>query len=221
MEAASHLICYHWGMVKLIETTSSLERDDKGRTEAFYAVQKDASGVLVAQCLDGGVDPNKVDERGDTALHWATWNKKPFCAQVLLSRGADPNLQNYKGHTPLHHVVNRTDDEQDMLQLLTDFFQAHANARLSDKLGKTVYHHIAERSGSLGFEKTSQLASKVTEVCGPDGWFDEDIRGQTPLSLAENNGDGRLSGFIAALQGVLLERSTPQASSKNSKVRRI
>jgi ankyrin repeat protein len=199
---------------------SSSEKDDKGRSEAFYAVQKDSSGGLLNDCLDEGVDPNIVDIRGDTALHWATWNKRPECACILLSRGADPNLQNHKGHTPLHHVVNRTDAEEEIGRLLDAFLASGSDARLPDNQGKTVYHHIAERSGALGFDKTSLLASKITDGCGPDGWFVEDHNGQTPLNLAENNGDARLSGFIAALNGLLLDRATVQAAAPG-KMRRI
>lgn len=200
---------------------SFLEKDDKGRTEAFYAVQKDVSGGLLTACLDAGVDPNKIDDRGDTALHWATWNRRPQCAKLLLLRNADPNVQNHKGHTPLHHVVNRIDSEVDIGMLLDSFFLVGANARLPDKNGKTVYHHIAERSASMGFDKTSQIASKVTDACGADGWFDEDANGQTPLGLAEKNRDLRLSGFVAALQGLLLDKSTMKSKKSIGKTRRI
>lgn len=118
------------------------ERDEKGRTKAFFAVQKDSSGQRLLEYLEAGVDPNAIDARGDTALHWAVWNHRPVCARILVEHGADPNIRNHKGHTPLHHVINRNWDSEDILPLSFYLLEKGANAGLADQAGQTVYHHI-------------------------------------------------------------------------------
>jgi ankyrin repeat protein len=47
-----------------------------------------------------GANPNKVDDRGETALHWAVWRGRsaPIVA-ALLDHGADPDAQRSDGKT--------------------------------------------------------------------------------------------------------------------------
>lgn len=188
-------------------------RED-GRTDAFYAVQKDKDGrcTVLHECLDDGVDPNAVDDQGDTALHWACWNLRIRPMEVLLERGATPNFQNYKGHTPLHHVINR-DRNQDTFQMATALLAAGADVSLADKQGHTAYHALMHRSPMLKAREAMGLVELLSEKGGTDGWYQEDIKGDTPLDIARKTNDENLAVFVAALQASILERGTAQVST--------
>jgi ankyrin repeat protein len=50
--------------------------------------------------LDAGADPNDINERGDTALHWAVWRGRSVkIITMLLDRGADINGKRKDGRT--------------------------------------------------------------------------------------------------------------------------
>lgn len=217
MEGLYLNLCY---TLNMNDTEKAKQRAELGRTDAFYASQKDPSGKLLQEVINEGVDINAIDVKGDTALHWATWNKREACMSVLLENGALPNIQNHKGQTPLHHIVNRNGEEGAMIELISMLLDHGASSEIADHAGKTIYHHLADRSGALGFNATSAMASFMTHRCGPDGWFAEDVSGKTPLDLAESNGDARLSGFISSLQGALLDHQTASVNAKH-RTRRI
>ncbi|XP_077024891.1 ankyrin repeat domain-containing protein 54 isoform X1 [Tamandua tetradactyla] len=56
----------------------------------------------VQQLLEDGVDPCAADDKGRTALHFASCNGNDQIVQLLLDHGADPNQRDGLGNTPLH-----------------------------------------------------------------------------------------------------------------------
>eukprot|EP00072_Mus_musculus_P070293 XP_017172056.1 PREDICTED: ankyrin repeat domain-containing protein 54 isoform X3 [Mus musculus] len=56
----------------------------------------------VQQLLEDGADPCAADDKGRTALHFASCNGNDQIVQLLLDHGADPNQQDGLGNTPLH-----------------------------------------------------------------------------------------------------------------------
>lgn len=60
--------------------------------------REDMEGLQVL--LAAGANPNEVDDRGETALHWAVWRGRsaPIVA-ALLDQGADPDAQRSDGKT--------------------------------------------------------------------------------------------------------------------------
>ncbi len=69
-----------------------------GKTQLHLAC-KDGNVVQVKELLNLGVDKNKQDSHGLTALHIA---KNIEIVKKLIEAGADPNLQDYRsGFTPL------------------------------------------------------------------------------------------------------------------------
>ena len=51
--------------------------------------------------LDAGADPNEVNERGETALHWAIWRGRSVAViEVLLDAGAALEARRKDGRTP-------------------------------------------------------------------------------------------------------------------------
>ena len=177
------------------------------RTEAFYASQKDDTGELLAEFLDAGVDPDAVDDRGDTVLHWTSWNSRFAAMRVLLSRGANPNIQNYKGHTPLHHVINRNKVGSPFTQV-KDLLEGRADPSLADHQGNTPYHALAMRSRLMPAKDALSIAELLSEFGGTDGWFIPNHDHQSPLDIAAEARDPNLAVFVAALQGSILEKTT-------------
>jgi hypothetical protein len=49
----------------------------------------------------GGVDVNAVDTMGQTALHYAAYNRRDQMVQFLIDRGAELEVKNVYGETPL------------------------------------------------------------------------------------------------------------------------
>ncbi|KAJ7399868.1 Ankyrin repeat domain-containing protein 54 [Pitangus sulphuratus] len=56
----------------------------------------------VQQLLEDGTDPCAADDKGRTALHFASCNGNDHIVQLLLDHGADPNQRDGLGNTPLH-----------------------------------------------------------------------------------------------------------------------
>uniref|UniRef100_A0A8B9W7Z5 Ankyrin repeat domain-containing protein 54 n=1 Tax=Bos mutus grunniens TaxID=30521 RepID=A0A8B9W7Z5_BOSMU len=56
----------------------------------------------VQQLLEEGADPCAADDKGRTALHFASCNGNDQIVQLLLDHGADPNQRDGLGNTPLH-----------------------------------------------------------------------------------------------------------------------
>uniref|UniRef100_A0A8C9UWY7 Ankyrin repeat domain-containing protein 54 n=1 Tax=Spermophilus dauricus TaxID=99837 RepID=A0A8C9UWY7_SPEDA len=54
------------------------------------------------QLLEDGTDPCAADDKGRTALHFASCNGNDQIVQLLLDHGADPNQRDGLGNTPLH-----------------------------------------------------------------------------------------------------------------------
>lgn len=183
-----------------------------GRTEAFYASQKDDTGELLRERLQEGDDPNAIDDRGDTVLHWTSWNNRFNAMQVLLEHGADPNIQNHKGHTPLHHVINRNKVGTPFTQVAR-LLNAGADPLLTDHLGNSVYHAVAMRSPGMPPRDALAIAQLLSEKAGTDGWFIPNHQDKSPLDLASDAKDPNLAVFVAALQAMVLEKTTSAAPS--------
>lgn len=68
-----------------------------------YLFEQIASGNIhtVGLLLDGGVSPSVVDEKGDSALHWAVSFGHIDIVTILLEAGAEVDMANSEGHTPL------------------------------------------------------------------------------------------------------------------------
>lgn len=50
--------------------------------------------AVVDWLIEAGIDPNTVDENGETAMHGAAYRNYPKLVAQLASRGADPNVWN-------------------------------------------------------------------------------------------------------------------------------
>jgi ankyrin repeat protein len=87
------------------------------------ASQNNADAVEIL--LKHGANPNTQDERGDTALHWATLFQLPDekVFKLLLDHNANPNVRDDSGKTPLDLLKEKlpqypTPEQENLLDLL-------------------------------------------------------------------------------------------------------
>ncbi|GMT31391.1 hypothetical protein PFISCL1PPCAC_22688, partial [Pristionchus fissidentatus] len=69
---------------------------------------------IISDCnllISFGVDVNKQDIDGETALHYACRNGRVTLAKMLLDAGADPMIDNELDMTPLHDAAKHFDDD--------------------------------------------------------------------------------------------------------------
>jgi ankyrin repeat protein len=77
---------------------------------------------------------------GETCLHVAAARGLVSVVELLLALGADPNVATYTlygGATPLHVAVRTCRS----IRLAQTLLERHADANISDALGKTPLHH--------------------------------------------------------------------------------
>ena len=96
--------------------------------------------AIAEQLIARGIDINKQDVAGRTALHWAVDNNDVPLARLLLEHGANPNAYTRSGLAVLVYPVLRGQDT--MKQLL---YQYHAKLdfALDFIFGKLVGHRYA------------------------------------------------------------------------------
>lgn len=95
----------------------------------------EAHTVFIGLMLDNGVDPNKRDADGGTALHESCELSNVESVRLLLEHGADPNaVHGVRKISPIHLAYNKPE----ILELLLDY---GADVNRKDDSGRTVLHH--------------------------------------------------------------------------------
>ncbi|KAM6306935.1 LOW QUALITY PROTEIN: ankyrin repeat domain-containing protein 54-like [Podargus strigoides] len=89
----------------------------------------------VQQLLEDGTDPCATDDKGRTALHFASCNGNDHIVQLLLDHGADPNQRDGLGNTPLH-LANCTNH----VPVITTLLRGGARVDALDRAGRTLLH---------------------------------------------------------------------------------
>ncbi len=67
-----------------------------------------AQAATVASLIEGGADPNTVDNSGVTPLHRAVRTRCAAAVRALLDGGADARRTNKSGSTPMHLATRNT-----------------------------------------------------------------------------------------------------------------
>lgn len=191
--------------------------DENGRNEAFFSSQRDPSGEELSEFLRQGGDPDVVDNRGDTALHWATYNRKTTCALILLGASRCHLVHNLpKGETPLHHIISRTEEASDMVRLVKEYEHlAEQVPGAVDLQGRSIYHHLANRILSRNLRGWGSVVEEVSNLFGHEGWFTPDLKGVIPVEMGGVAGDG-LRKLVAVIQSNHLEKSTSEAPARKA-----
>ncbi len=92
---------------------------------------------MVAYFIDKGVDVDKQDRSGATALSEALSRNYNVLARLLLARGADVNLEDEKGRYPLHHALSGLSADLEMVDMLVAL-GTHLNRQ--DAWGRVPLH---------------------------------------------------------------------------------
>ena len=114
-QTALHLTCllqYPETLDLLIKRGANVNAVYKdGRTALHAAIVKESkSWECARQLLNAGVDVNKPDNYGYTALHLAALNEFSSCAHLLIDYGADVTARTNGGVSALSFIVRRTPD---------------------------------------------------------------------------------------------------------------
>ena len=138
------------------------------RNKAFQFALKHAVNQnnmeLVEQLLEKGADPNTVDEKGRSVLHYAVNNSanraQGFNATfdleaLLISYGGAVSARDKRGRTPLHYAFVRIGSYQDCstsdpVETVSSLCVAKdVDPNIQDCLGKTPLHYAAQRAAFI------------------------------------------------------------------------
>ncbi|MBY0404025.1 MAG: ankyrin repeat domain-containing protein [Cyanobacteria bacterium] len=151
--------------------------DNQGQSPLHLAA-KTADLKILDLFLEEGLDPNALDEDGNSPLHEAvvpsnrSENSMPPVVDCLLKAGANPHLINYEGKTALH-ILSKSwyaNPAFNTLLALTKDMDQH------DKTGRTLLHEIALAGNLYHLKLVLAKGASVTVV---------DHKGQTPLHLVD------------------------------------
>ena len=85
------------------------QAENDGRPLLVYAVAgrtgDASSAICVKALLAAGADPNAMDTRKQSALHWAARFSRPLCSAALIDGGADINATTNFGDRPLQLAI--------------------------------------------------------------------------------------------------------------------
>jgi len=82
--------------------TAVNEKNNLGCTPLFWAAFISGELSLVTQLLDAGADPNAVDQRGESCLHYfGRYGENTAILELLMHAGADIEARNNQGQTAL------------------------------------------------------------------------------------------------------------------------
>ncbi|XP_025062667.1 ankyrin repeat domain-containing protein 54 isoform X1 [Alligator sinensis] len=113
------------------------------------------SVMSVQQLLEDGVDPCAADDKGRTALHFASCNGNDRIVQLLLDHGADPNQRDGLGNTPLHLAACTNH-----VPVITTLLRGGARVDALDRAGRTPLH-LAKSKLNILQEGLSQSLEAV------------------------------------------------------------
>lgn len=144
-----------------------------------------------------GIDLDRaIDEKGNTALHWASAMGDLTVVKELIARGASVVALSKHFETPLMRAVIFTNnfDKQTMDRLAGYFVEA---VQAADAFGSTVFHHIATTTQSKSKYACARyyldsILNKMSERYSP-------IEIENILNAQDQNGDTAMS--IAARHG--------------------
>ncbi|XP_007908467.1 ankyrin repeat domain-containing protein 54 [Callorhinchus milii] len=114
---------------------------------------------IVTQILEDGIDPCAADDKGRTALHFASCNGNDSIVQLLLDHGADPNQRDGLGNTPLHLAACTNH-----VSVITRLLRGGARVDALDRAGRTPLHLAKSKLNILQEGHSRSLEALRAEV---------------------------------------------------------
>ncbi|KAM8930403.1 ankyrin repeat domain-containing protein 54 [Pelodytes ibericus] len=131
-------------------------------TYALRKLREAANGNdldTVQRMLDEGADPCAADDKGRTALHFASCNGSDQIVSLLLDHGADPNQRDGLGNTPLHLAACTSH-----VPVITTLLRGGSRVDALDRAGRTPLHLAKSKLNILQDGKSQTLESLRLEV---------------------------------------------------------
>ena len=125
---------------------------------------------------------SKMNEKGNTALHFDASDGKIEKVKDLLTKGADPDMHDIEGNVALHFAV--ASNQFEAVELLLKYKASPNEANIE----KTTPLHVATVRGN--FEVVKLLLAH-----GADNSL-MNIEGHTPLHLAAADGNAKIVEFL-------------------------
>jgi ankyrin repeat protein len=154
-------------------------------------------GASAASLIAGGIDINRLDQKGATALHWAAGHESFEAAEIILQHEeaiACLSVQDDEGKTPLHRAAGLKSDTM----LLLVKYAPRSCIDLQDVDGSTALLWAAS-GGKL--QAVKALLSK-----GADPNAQDHVRGRTALHWAL-----RMRAGAVKKEGAQMRAKTAQA----------
>jgi ankyrin repeat protein len=92
--------------------------DTTGGSLLQSAIISDASLELIEELIRRGVDLNKQDNEGRTAIEYAVVRKRRDAVELILKSGGRLNISNSHGNRPLWYAVNDLEQDEGIIRLL-------------------------------------------------------------------------------------------------------
>lgn len=129
-----------------------------GQTALHFLAGKEKQVEIVKYFIGKGVDANKADTEGNTALMNASAGKDTELLEVLLAKVKDINAVNKKGESALTMAVQSSSAE-----VVTLLLAKGANINIKDNKGNNLAYHLVEsyRAPRGGTPKQDDFADKL------------------------------------------------------------
>ncbi len=164
------------------------KRDASGKSALVLAVSMFEMNAKIIDLLleHKKVNVDDVDEKGQTALHYAACDVSIF--QKLLEKGANPNIFDKWGQSPLHVAAKQSDGNEIM-----DLLLVHPKVKVDDvnEKGETALHAAAYESNVMAVKHL------INKGANPNIFDKKDL---APLYVAARQRDG-INPIIDLLSG--------------------
>ena len=100
------------------------------KNDPFIQAAKRGSNIAIKKLIKSGVDINKRDDAGRTALMHASLNSFLMVVKILIAAGADVNLQDKEGRTALMMASTKS--------IVMELLNAGIDVNIRNNEGETV-----------------------------------------------------------------------------------
>ncbi|OAF69319.1 Ankyrin repeat domain-containing protein 44 [Intoshia linei] len=123
-----------WSTVELVlrnkdKNDLNILKSDENGTDLLMHAAKENQLFIVERCLELGMNINKKDKFGNTALHYAAKYAKEDVVRTLINKKANPTILNDKYRYPLHEACTRSLGVLSIVQILLKAMEP--NSRLA------------------------------------------------------------------------------------------